>query len=282
MPRPSHPEPYVRDDRETPLCVGRDGERYAGDLGQKGTGIFLRRGLDRYQCSLLQAINGEAASHGTRSEARHWRQTRRDRRRQTESPASLRPPPPRYAVSRSPMTKLPRRRTGQSVCINDRGSCRGIDIVIQSEFGAELVIEILVAGIRALRRDGTGSRSRPDMFSDRGSCWQHPIFDATGSTIAPGRWNTGGSPMIYTSEHYSTALLEKLVHGSGALPPNQHFVTVTIPRGLTYEAFLPASLPGWDRMPASVSRTFGRPGASSGGAWFSSCRAWSRGSTGTY
>jgi hypothetical protein len=25
-PRPSHPAPYVRDDRETPLCVGRDGE----------------------------------------------------------------------------------------------------------------------------------------------------------------------------------------------------------------------------------------------------------------
>jgi hypothetical protein len=24
MPRPSHPLPYVRDDRETPLCVGRD------------------------------------------------------------------------------------------------------------------------------------------------------------------------------------------------------------------------------------------------------------------
>jgi RES domain-containing protein len=85
----------------------------------------------------------------------------------------------------------------------------------------------------------------------------YPIFDATGSTIAPGRWNTVGSPMIYTSEHYSTALLEKLVHGSGALPPNQHFVTVTIPRGLTYEVFLPASLPAWDRTPASVSRTFG-------------------------
>src|SRR5882757_8983147 len=27
-PRPSHPAPYVRDDRETPLCVGRDGEGY--------------------------------------------------------------------------------------------------------------------------------------------------------------------------------------------------------------------------------------------------------------
>jgi hypothetical protein len=28
-------QPYVRDDRETSLCVGRDGEGYAGDLGQK-------------------------------------------------------------------------------------------------------------------------------------------------------------------------------------------------------------------------------------------------------
>src|SRR5450755_4784316 len=36
--------PYVRDDRETPLCVGRDGEGYAGDLGRKGTEIFLRGG----------------------------------------------------------------------------------------------------------------------------------------------------------------------------------------------------------------------------------------------
>jgi hypothetical protein len=46
MPRPPHPVPYVRDDRETPLCVGRDGERYVGDLGQKGTEEFLQRGLD--------------------------------------------------------------------------------------------------------------------------------------------------------------------------------------------------------------------------------------------
>lgn len=85
----------------------------------------------------------------------------------------------------------------------------------------------------------------------------HPIFDATGSTIAPGRWNTSGSPMIYTSEHYSTALLEKLVHGSGRLPPNQHYITVTIPRGLTYEVFSPPMLAGWDRMPATVSKIFG-------------------------
>src|ERR1700737_3633678 len=39
--------PYVRDDRDTPLCVGRDGGGYRSDLGQAGTEIFLQMGLDR-------------------------------------------------------------------------------------------------------------------------------------------------------------------------------------------------------------------------------------------
>jgi RES domain-containing protein len=85
----------------------------------------------------------------------------------------------------------------------------------------------------------------------------YPIFDATGSTIAPGRWNKAGSPVIYASEHFSTALLEKLVHGSGVLPPNQHYVEITIPRGSSYEVFSPPALPGWDMMPATVSAAFG-------------------------
>lgn len=84
-----------------------------------------------------------------------------------------------------------------------------------------------------------------------------PIYDATGSTLAPGRWNTPGSPLIYTSQHYSTALLEKLVHGSGRLPPNQHYVELTLPRGLSYEIFSPPALPGWDSMPATASKAFG-------------------------
>ena len=38
--------PRVRDDRDTPLCgVGREGYRF--DLGQAGTEIFLKMGLDR-------------------------------------------------------------------------------------------------------------------------------------------------------------------------------------------------------------------------------------------
>ncbi len=85
----------------------------------------------------------------------------------------------------------------------------------------------------------------------------YPIFDATGSTISPGRWNTPASPVIYASQSFSTALLEKLVRGSGQLPPNQHFVTITLPRGLSYEVLSLPSLPGWDSMPATVSKSFG-------------------------
>src|SRR5712671_1449662 len=38
--------PYVRDDRETPLCVGRDTQSSRRDLGCAKTEIFLQRGLD--------------------------------------------------------------------------------------------------------------------------------------------------------------------------------------------------------------------------------------------
>jgi RES domain-containing protein len=85
----------------------------------------------------------------------------------------------------------------------------------------------------------------------------YPIFDAAGSRLSPGRWNTAASPVIYASEHYSTAMLEKLVRTSGELPPNQHFIQITIPNGLCYEMLNPAHLPGWDADKASVSRTYG-------------------------
>src|SRR6478672_12542007 len=56
-PRPPHPVPYVRDDRETPLCVGRDGEASKSDLGQAGREMFLQMGLDRAnQIDPLQQI----------------------------------------------------------------------------------------------------------------------------------------------------------------------------------------------------------------------------------
>jgi hypothetical protein len=46
LPRPPHPAPNVRDDRETPLCVGRDGVSFRVDLGWRRSGIFFQAGLD--------------------------------------------------------------------------------------------------------------------------------------------------------------------------------------------------------------------------------------------
>jgi RES domain-containing protein len=86
---------------------------------------------------------------------------------------------------------------------------------------------------------------------------QYPIFDATGSTINPGRWNTAACPILYTSEHYSTAMLEKLVHGSGQMPPNQHFVKITVPNGVTYEVLNVAHLPDWYLLNCSTSKPYG-------------------------
>jgi hypothetical protein len=46
-PRPPHPAPNVRDDRETPLVWARDGAAYAADFSEAESDLFLREGLDR-------------------------------------------------------------------------------------------------------------------------------------------------------------------------------------------------------------------------------------------
>lgn len=86
---------------------------------------------------------------------------------------------------------------------------------------------------------------------------EFPIFDAMGSTLAPGRWNMPSSPMVYTSEHFSTAMLEKLAHGGGRVPPNQHYIEITIPSDLSYEMLNEAGLPGWADEDAMAARAYG-------------------------
>jgi RES domain-containing protein len=64
--------------------------------------------------------------------------------------------------------------------------------------------------------------------------------------------------MIYTSEHYSIAMLEKLVHGSGQLPPDQHYVAATIPNGISYEVLDTAALPDWYLESCATNKPFGQ------------------------
>ena len=84
-----------------------------------------------------------------------------------------------------------------------------------------------------------------------------PIYDAEGSRLYPGRWNTQDSPVIYTSENYSAAMLEKLVHSNGMMPKNQHYIRITIPNGLSYETFNAARHPGWADEREDVCKIYG-------------------------
>jgi RES domain-containing protein len=52
-------------------------------------------------------------------------------------------------------------------------------------------------------------------------------------------------------------MLEKLVHGSGAIPPNQHFIEITIPNGVSYETLNVASLPDWASAAQTSSKAYG-------------------------
>ena len=87
---------------------------------------------------------------------------------------------------------------------------------------------------------------------------KYRIFDGYGSVLYPGRWNTQACHVIYCSEHYSTALLEKLVHSNtGKIPQKQQWIEISIPVGVSYEVVTHDSLRGWDSPSQKVSKRFG-------------------------
>ena len=84
-----------------------------------------------------------------------------------------------------------------------------------------------------------------------------PVWSTEGAMQVAGRWHRRGDEVIYASEHYSTALLEKLVYCNGVLPPNQHFVEIAIPAGVSYEVATKDSVPNWSDANSVSARTFG-------------------------
>ena len=85
---------------------------------------------------------------------------------------------------------------------------------------------------------------------------RYPIFNGEGSIAYPGRWNTSKCRVIYASENYSTALLEKLVHSNtGKIPKNQQWIEIIVPAGTTYETVTTYSLANWND--STISKEFG-------------------------
>lgn len=87
---------------------------------------------------------------------------------------------------------------------------------------------------------------------------EFPLWDAGGARQAAGRWHETGAAVIYASEHYSTAMLEKLVHYEGEMPPNQHFIEITVPAGTYYEVVNPDLIADWADASGEAARRFGR------------------------
>lgn len=85
----------------------------------------------------------------------------------------------------------------------------------------------------------------------------YPVYSPEGARLASGRWHSAGAAVIYAAEHFSTAMLEQLAHWNGVLPPNQHYIEIVLPAGLSYEVVTPDSLPDWRQPNGNPARQFG-------------------------
>ncbi|MCI4661722.1 MAG: RES domain-containing protein [Neomegalonema sp.] len=86
---------------------------------------------------------------------------------------------------------------------------------------------------------------------------RYPIFSPEGARRRAGRWHRAGDPVIYACEHYATAMLEILAYLAGVLPSQQHFITITIPNGVSYEVFAEHQAPDWREPDSAGARSFG-------------------------
>jgi RES domain-containing protein len=87
---------------------------------------------------------------------------------------------------------------------------------------------------------------------------RYPVYDGSGAALEGARWNSPGRLLIYTSGHYATAILEKLVHaGRTRLPGAHHAAAIEIPDDLASQHFDPAAVPGWELEDSAAARAYG-------------------------
>jgi RES domain-containing protein len=92
-------------------------------------------------------------------------------------------------------------------------------------------------------------------------------LSGTGAKMTGGRWNSKGTPVVYSATNIALATLET-VHclGGGGLPFNRYLVRVDIPDEVWASRQVLDPLPGgWDAIPAGMtSRTAGDSWIASG------------------
>jgi RES domain-containing protein len=87
---------------------------------------------------------------------------------------------------------------------------------------------------------------------------RYPLLDGGGAAASDdARWNSRGRRIIYASEHYATALVEKMAQmNAQRLPSTLVFVHIELPVGAIMR-IEPSTVPGWDADDKSASQAFG-------------------------
>ncbi|CUI03178.1 RES family NAD+ phosphorylase [Massilia sp. P8910] len=80
-------------------------------------------------------------------------------------------------------------------------------------------------------------------------------LSGTGAKISGGRWNSKGTPLVYSASNIALATIETVHYlSNGALPFNRYLVRIDIPEIVWEARQVLAPLPGgWDAIPAGLS-----------------------------
>lgn len=93
----------------------------------------------------------------------------------------------------------------------------------------------------------------------------YPALDGEGARRRGGRWNEPGTPVVYTSEHLSLAVLESLVHADpDLLPDDLTAFQIEVPDEIAESALAAGPLPD-DWEDPDVSVRLGQEWVASGG-----------------